>query len=61
MPIFEYSCTKCGHRFEKFQKNATGLKPFCPECGSWETKKELSAFSSPTGSSTSGAACYSGG
>jgi putative FmdB family regulatory protein len=60
MPIFEYSCTKCGCRFEKLHKTTTEPKPICPDCGSSEARKELSAFSSG-GSSASGAGCYSGG
>jgi len=60
MPIFEYSCTDCGCRFEKLQKSGTELKANCPDCGSWGTKKELSTFSS-VGSATSGDGCYSGG
>jgi len=60
MPIFEYSCTECSCRFEKLQKSGTELKPVCPECGSWETNKEFSTFSS-VGSSTSGAGCNPSG
>ncbi len=44
MPIFEYSCTKCGCNFEKLHKTSTEPKPVCPECGSWETKKEFLPF-----------------
>jgi putative FmdB family regulatory protein len=54
MPIFEYSCLKCGFRFEKVQQPGV----VCLECGSLEVKKELSAFS--TGASSS-SACFSGG
>jgi len=32
MPTYEYECTKCTHKFEKFQKmNDEPLKK-CPEC-----------------------------
>lgn len=33
MPLYEYQCKKCGHRFEKIRKFSD--KPFkkCPECG----------------------------
>ena len=60
MPIFEYSCTMCGFNFEKLHKTTTEPKPVCPECGSWETKKELSTFSS-VGPSTTGTGCNPGG
>ena len=32
MPIFEYECTKCGHRFEKIQKFSDRTVKKCPEC-----------------------------
>ncbi len=33
MPIYEYKCKKCGHRFEKIQKFSDPLVKKCPECG----------------------------
>ena len=32
MPIYEYECTKCGHRFEKIQKFSDPQVRTCPEC-----------------------------
>lgn len=32
MPIYEYECTKCGHRFEKIQKFSDPHEKKCPEC-----------------------------
>ena len=32
MPIYEYECTKCGHRFEKIQKISARRVGPCPEC-----------------------------
>lgn len=32
MPIYEYECTKCGHRFEKIQKISARRVGKCPEC-----------------------------
>jgi putative FmdB family regulatory protein len=32
MPLYEYQCTKCGHRFEKIQKFSDQLLKKCPEC-----------------------------
>ena len=32
MPIYEYECTKCGHRFEKIQKISARRVGACPEC-----------------------------
>lgn len=33
MPIYEYLCQKCGHKFEKIQKFSDRLIKKCPECG----------------------------
>ena len=33
MPLYEYECKKCGHRFEKIQKFSDPLVKKCPECG----------------------------
>ena len=33
MPLYEYQCKKCGHRFEKLQKFSDKPVKKCPECG----------------------------
>src|SRR5215472_15756205 len=33
MPIYEYQCKKCHHRFEKIQKFSDPLVKKCPDCG----------------------------
>jgi len=33
MPIHEYQCKKCKHRFEKIQKYSDPMVKKCPECG----------------------------
>lgn len=33
MPIYEYLCKKCGHKFERIQKFSDPLVKKCPECG----------------------------
>lgn len=33
MPIYEYVCKKCGHKFEKIQKFSDAKIKKCPECG----------------------------
>jgi putative FmdB family regulatory protein len=32
MPIYEYKCKKCHHRFEKIQKFSDPLVKKCPDC-----------------------------
>jgi putative FmdB family regulatory protein len=33
MPLYEYECDACGHRFEKIQKFSDPLEDSCPTCG----------------------------
>jgi putative FmdB family regulatory protein len=34
MPIYEYKCKKCGHRFEKLHQSYSDARvKKCPECG----------------------------
>jgi putative FmdB family regulatory protein len=43
MPLYEYECDACGHRFEKIQKFSDPLVDTCPVCGGHVHK----LFSSP--------------
>jgi putative FmdB family regulatory protein len=42
MPIFEYSCQSCGHRFEHLTR--AGRDAVCPACDSTTLDKQLSTF-----------------
>lgn len=33
MPLYEYQCDACGHRFEKIQKYSDPPADTCPKCG----------------------------
>src|SRR5690348_10775073 len=33
MPLYEYECRKCKHRFEKIKKFSDAPEKKCPECG----------------------------
>jgi len=33
MPLYEYQCQACGHRFEKIQKFSDPPETVCPVCG----------------------------
>jgi putative FmdB family regulatory protein len=33
MPLYEYKCDECGHKFEKIQKFSDPLESTCPKCG----------------------------
>jgi putative FmdB family regulatory protein len=41
LPLYEYECNACGHRFERIQK-LSASPPDCPECGK-RTRRLLSA------------------
>ena len=41
MPLYEYECESCGHRFERIQKFSDKLVSTCPSCGG-RVKKLLS-------------------
>jgi putative FmdB family regulatory protein len=34
MPLYEYQCDACGHRFEVIQKYSDAPIDICPKCGS---------------------------
>ena len=46
LPIYEFACSECDHRFEELVK-ANGAQPSvpCPSCGSARTARLMSAFS----------------
>ncbi|HXX21497.1 MAG TPA: zinc ribbon domain-containing protein [Candidatus Acidoferrum sp.] len=33
MPLYEYECVKCGHRFEKIESSSASTTKKCPKCG----------------------------
>lgn len=43
MPLYEYKCVKCGHRFEKIENFSAPTTRKCPKCG----KKAERMLSSP--------------
>ena len=45
MPIYEYACRKCGHRFEHLARTLSSPAPECPSCGAASPEKQLSVFS----------------
>lgn len=38
MPLYEYQCDACEHRFEKIQKFSDPIVDVCPKCGGAVTK-----------------------
>jgi putative FmdB family regulatory protein len=50
MPLFEYACRDCGHRFEFLTRQ--GHQPACPACHGEALEKQLSVFAVSTGPNT---------
>ena len=43
MPLYEYECKRCHHRFERIQKFSDPLVRKCPKCKTGRVEKLLSA------------------
>jgi putative FmdB family regulatory protein len=60
MPIYEYSCQKCGEKFEKFVRSSCcQSEVHCPKCDAAEVSKAFSVFG--MGAPKSASACASSG
>ncbi|NLG15182.1 MAG: zinc ribbon domain-containing protein [Lentisphaerae bacterium] len=53
MPIYEYSCNECNHKFSHLHKRLGEPPPPCPKCNSDNIKKAFSTFSASSKSSAS--------
>jgi putative FmdB family regulatory protein len=43
MPLYEYQCEACDHRFERIQKFSDPLVDVCPKCGKGPVRKLISS------------------
>jgi putative FmdB family regulatory protein len=43
MPLYEYECEACGHRFERIQKFSDSMIKVCPKCGKKTVHKLVSS------------------
>jgi putative FmdB family regulatory protein len=43
MPIYEFECASCGHRFDRLQKLSDDDPTICPSCGAPQLKRRVSA------------------
>lgn len=50
MPIFDFECRSCGHKFDLMISNAEKDKAKCPQCGAMDLKQLLTSFFSSTAS-----------
>ncbi|HOK07558.1 MAG TPA: zinc ribbon domain-containing protein [Syntrophales bacterium] len=45
MPLYDFECPKCAHRFEAFRRMNEGWEDLpCPACGAPGPRKLVSAF-----------------
>jgi putative FmdB family regulatory protein len=42
LPLYEYKCVKCGHRFEKIESLSAPTTQKCPKCGK-KAERQLAA------------------
>jgi putative FmdB family regulatory protein len=42
LPLYEYKCEKCSHRFEKIEKHSASETKKCPKCGA-NAPRQISA------------------
>ncbi|MBN1879445.1 zinc ribbon domain-containing protein [bacterium] len=59
MPLFEYECKKCGHRFTRILSSISAEKSVrCTQCQSDDIHRLISSFNSKAGGSVqSGKGC----
>lgn len=43
MPIYEFECSQCGHRYDRLQKLSDADPVDCPECGAPKVRRRVSA------------------
>ncbi|RPF42976.1 putative FmdB family regulatory protein [Thermodesulfitimonas autotrophica] len=60
MPIYEFRCPRCGHRFERLcQLGETGANLSCPACNSPKPERLLSSFATRGVEGGKGSSCTS--
>jgi putative FmdB family regulatory protein len=43
MPLYDFACSDCGHRFERLQKMSDPDPTDCPSCGKAAVSRQLTA------------------
>ena len=62
MPIYEYRCEECDHRFEILQRIGDGAEGLsCPDCGVSRLEKMFSTFAAAAPEGSTVAPAMSGG
>lgn len=61
MPIYDYKCNKCGHRFSQMNSIKDRNNASCPKCKSKEVKLVIAGCSVNTGGCGTGTSVPAGG
>jgi putative regulatory protein, FmdB family len=61
MPMFEYACRTCGHRFETFLRSSAAPPPPCPRCQGEDLEKQFSVFGMGGAASRGGGVSFPAG
>ena len=63
MPIYEFTCKKCGEEFEELVSSGGGDVVECPKCSATAVERRMSAFAFKSGGkftpSSGGSGCSS--
>ena len=62
MPIYEYTCSRCGASFEHLARTLVDVAKACPKCGAPKPRKAFSSFAArvPTAASKACDTCRTG-
>ena len=60
MPIYEYQCKKCKHRFDYLARTFSDAPGTCPKCGAHRPKKQISTFNATVHDARETPACPTG-
>jgi putative FmdB family regulatory protein len=60
MPLFEFECHDCQHRFEELMSAGASELPVCPACQGRQVHRRVSAAAISSGSNRGGSSFASG-
>jgi putative FmdB family regulatory protein len=62
MPLYEFSCSSCGHVFEELIFRQSEIEELeCPKCGVQQVNKLMSSFSAGSAQRSAGSTAASSG
>ena len=58
MPIFDFKCQECGHKFDLMVSNANKEKVQCPQCGAVNLQQLISSFGTAKAGNGKSDSCF---